>query len=230
MMSPPPRIDFRGIARRNLGTARRLMGGADFELRYACLELRMAIEALAYDTLQNYADDVSDLLDQAHKEWQPKKVLQMLLEYDPISSTSLRMRAQPLGPDGEPKGEPYIHEITEHRLDVKWAAKAHGSLGSFLHQRTIAHINDGKEVDHDTMLREAERVAAELDRILASEVFGIRIATRFGYPCPACPAEISVALGPLMVFGKAKTRCTDCGGEWIATSDGSGTPKFTPIP
>lgn len=229
-MSPPPRIQFRNMARQNLETARRLMAGTDRELRYACLELRMAIEALAYDTLQNYADDISHVLDQAHKEWQPKKVLAALLEYDPISSTSLRMRAQPIGADGEPVGEPYVHEATEHRLNVNWAAKAHWSMGSFLHQRTIAQVNDGKEVDRETMLREAERIASELDKILASEVFGIRIDTRLGYPCPACEAEISVAMGPFMVFGKAKTQCASCGGRWIASSNGTGRPEFTPIP
>lgn len=54
--------------------------GDDDSLRYACLELRMAIEHLFYDMIPSYADEVpNDLI----RQWQPKEVIHALLDCDP---------------------------------------------------------------------------------------------------------------------------------------------------
>ena len=47
-MTPPPLIPFRQYAAEHVAAAKRWLEGSGAELRYACLELRLAVEALAY--------------------------------------------------------------------------------------------------------------------------------------------------------------------------------------
>ncbi|WP_295708903.1 hypothetical protein [uncultured Brevundimonas sp.] len=89
-MPQPPQIPFRQYARDHVEAGRRLIEGHGSELRYACLELRLAIEALAYSTLQNYSEDVDGAVDRAHDHWQPNKVLEELITYDPMADAGLR--------------------------------------------------------------------------------------------------------------------------------------------
>ncbi len=60
--------------------ARLLASGEPFNARYACLELRMALECLSYDLLRLYRDDVPDAL---LETWQASAVLDALLDIDP---------------------------------------------------------------------------------------------------------------------------------------------------
>jgi hypothetical protein len=67
------KIDFRLRGRRYLDAAHRLPESGDSaSLRYACLELRMCIEALAYDRLQAYLPEVPNSV---MKKWTPRHVL-----------------------------------------------------------------------------------------------------------------------------------------------------------
>ncbi|MBN8931564.1 MAG: hypothetical protein J0G97_06625 [Rhizobium pusense] len=78
-MAEKARLDgnfpFREIARRHLETADELLGGQGRQLIYACLELRLAIEAIAYDTLQAYEKNLSSEIADAYAHWQPSKIL-----------------------------------------------------------------------------------------------------------------------------------------------------------
>lgn len=227
-MPVPPYIPFREFARQCVGAAKRLMLGTDDELRYACLELRLAIEALAYDTLQSYSEDVGDAVDLAHREWQPSKVLKALCDYDPIADLALRIEVREVGSDGNPKRGPPMFTGVDDRFDAEWAEKAHRSMGSFLHHRTISQIRRGKQIDRILLLREAERIVGRLEAILASPIHGTRSGLRFGYSCPDCGGHISVAKLPLLLMGQAKTSCSSCGAEWEAASGGEdAAPKFT---
>ncbi len=227
-MPAPPHIFFREFARQHVGAAKRLMLGTDDELRYACLELRLAIEALAYDTLQSYSEDVDDAVNLAYREWQPSKVLKALCDYDPIADRALRIELWEVGSDENPKRERPMFTGVDDRFTAEWAEKAHRSMSSFLHQRTISQIRRGKYIDRIVMLREAKRVIGRLEAILASPIHGTRSSLRFGYSCPDCGGHISVAMLPLLLMGQAKTSCSSCGAEWEASSGGEdGAPKFT---
>jgi hypothetical protein len=61
---------------------------------------------------------------------------------------------------------------------TEWREKAHRPMGSFLHRRTIAQLNRGNRIDEAILGREAARVVAPIDYILASEVPGMRLSTR----------------------------------------------------
>jgi hypothetical protein len=228
-MTPRPRFPFRQQAEEHVSTAKRLLAAGAPELRYACLELRLAIEALAYDTLQNYAEDISPDVEAAYQHWQPGKVLKQLRAYDPIADQPLKIEMR-LVATGRLGSEAHTLSAVDDRFTAGWAAKAHTSMGSFLHQRTISHVRNGKPIDERVLLREARRVITRLENILASEVHDLRTEIRFGYPCPACSADISVGIGPLMI-GKAQTDCASGGAKWtVEGSDVSGVPLFSRVP
>ena len=44
----------------------------------------------APSTLQNYSEDVDGAVDRAHDHWQPNKVLEELITYDPMADAGLR--------------------------------------------------------------------------------------------------------------------------------------------
>lgn len=57
-----------------------LIQESEESLRYACLELRYCIESIAYEYLKlNEKRVPEDVLG----TWQPKKVMEILLQYDP---------------------------------------------------------------------------------------------------------------------------------------------------
>jgi hypothetical protein len=213
-MPQPPQIPFRQYAKDHVLAARRLLEGQGNELRYACLELRLAIEALAYSTLQTYSEDVDDAVARAHDHWQPNKVLEALAAYDPMADVGLTVTFHTVSRDGS-VGE-HVFSGTDRRFTAEWAAKAHRSMGSFLHQRTISQIKRGKTINETDLRRQANEVLEMLDGILASEVHDIRLGVRFGYQCPDCQSEMSVAMTPLLLTGRASTTCPGCGVAWLA--------------
>ena len=73
--------DFRAEARQHLSAARSLLQGpGEAAARYACLELRMTIEAMTYELFQLY---LKELPRSAMVHWQPGKVIRELLAADP---------------------------------------------------------------------------------------------------------------------------------------------------
>src|SRR5450830_563580 len=78
-------MQFRHEARQALARAKALLAqGDDQALRYAALELRLTLEAIAYDRLHDYRRDVPPSV---YETWQPPKVLRLLLEIDPRADT-----------------------------------------------------------------------------------------------------------------------------------------------
>lgn len=226
-MRPPGTIPFQSIAKDHLAKAKTLLeGGPDHEI-YSCLELRLAIEAMAYEILQSYSDDLSEEVNAAFREWHPRAVLDHLLAHDPLADRPLRivMRAQPVYQDGS-RGEAIVVDETEDRFDAKWASKAHAALSSFLHQSTINRRRSGKAIDRTKLRRKAKEVIARLDSIVASKLSNARLDLRFGYPCPACGKDLSVAILPLM-RGTAQTSCSACETVWDVSPGGGDVPHFT---
>src|SRR5437868_10079330 len=83
--------DFRHRARKHVKNAKELLAQAgENAARYACLECRMAIEALTYQTLEAYLSEVPNSV---MAQWTPKKVMDELLEVDPRADKSVTLFA-----------------------------------------------------------------------------------------------------------------------------------------
>src|SRR5207253_6641895 len=76
-------INYRNDARRQLRRGEAEMESGDAErLKYAALELRMAMESLTYDRALAYKEEFPPA---EYETWQPRKVMAVLLDIDPTA-------------------------------------------------------------------------------------------------------------------------------------------------
>ena len=76
-------MNYRSLAREHVTvSADQLESGHDYALSYAALELRMAMEAITYDRAAAFKDEFPV---EEYDTWQPKKVMNVLLEIDPTA-------------------------------------------------------------------------------------------------------------------------------------------------
>ncbi|MEE9387036.1 MAG: hypothetical protein V3U96_00365 [Paracoccaceae bacterium] len=180
------KINFRNSARNHVTAAKEFSAMDEGRgLRAACLELRMAIEALAYDLLQTYNAEVGE---SAMDKWQPRKVIDELLYVDPHADKTSHIAVGVEEEYGKPAKE--MRSLgTDHRFTVKWANKAHNSLGSYLHEPTIAQHRDGKVGQDHKIKTKIDEILAELEPIFASPIRGSNFGIFVTFDC-ACGFKI----------------------------------------
>jgi DNA-directed RNA polymerase subunit RPC12/RpoP len=171
--------NYRHRARQHVQRAKdHLADGKSETLRYACLELRMAIEALTYERLEAYLSEVSN---DVMKKWQPKQVLAELLFVDPTADSSGQLWVGREDQPGVPaKDMKFLG--TDERFTVKWATKAHNTLGGFLHEPTIAQLQAGKE-NEATIRERAAEIVTELERVLSATLSNVNFGVFCTIPC-----------------------------------------------
>lgn len=184
--------------------AEELLRGEGQQLVYACLELRLAIEAIVYETLQAYEKNLSPEVAEAHQHWQPNKVLELLYAHDPLVDTSLRVQIREVGEDGAPVDGSPLFDGIDQRLTVNWVEKAHRSLGSFVHQRTISQLKKGKAIDETKLRTEANRICIGIKEVLRSEVYGIQITSE------ACGSDLAATMASLILEEFVDVKCEAC--------------------
>lgn len=201
---PEDRINYRSKARAHVKAARERLEAADpFGSVYACLHSRFAIEALAYELLQDYLSEVSP---EAMSRWTPKAVLNDLLNIsdDACSPISLTIGLNP----GKDEPQQTI-TLDSHRFSAEWANKMHNALGSFLHQPTIRQLRREPEADIPGLARQkAEQALSELERVLASKVWSFR-AHRLVKT--TCKCGYLVARDIEFLNAGKEVICSDCG-------------------
>src|SRR5262245_6060897 len=118
--------NMRWSARECVTRAKNLLAiGDEPSARYACLELRFAIEYITYDLLQPYRNELPyDII----KKWQPREFLGDMRSVDPYadcSSTLSVAREAPLGVAPSPSDEGWKLLGEDRRLEKDWAVKKH---------------------------------------------------------------------------------------------------------
>lgn len=201
---------FREQARKHLKAAEELLCGEGQQLVYACLELRLAIEAIVYETLQVYEKNLSPEVAEAHQHWQPSKVLELLSAHDPLVDTSLRVQVRKVGENGAPVGSAPLFDGIDRRLSVDWVEKAHRSLGSFLHQRTISQLKKGKAIRETKLRTEASRICVGIKEVLGSEVYGIQFTGGLPLCCGTCGSILVARMASLILEEFVDVKCETC--------------------
>lgn len=180
-------MDFRQRARHALERARcELKSGDNERLKYAALELRMAMEALTYDRARAFKDEIPP---SEYGKWQPKKLLQVLLEIEPTADrdSNIAIRAETAA--GEP-GE-ICMTGSERVLNLSTIKAHYDALGSFLHLPTFDKASSfGDRKPFDDLRAHCERVAVEIDKALSSSVYNITIGHFSSKNCDHCGSVI----------------------------------------
>jgi hypothetical protein len=172
--------NFRHLARESLARARaELASEASSRLKFAALELRMAIESVTYERAQSYKDEIPP---SEYRTWQPKKLMQVLVDIEPNADKGVSIA---FGIEEVPGVE--AKEMTwlgaESVFDLK-AIKAHyDALGSYLHMPTLKQLEESGEPDLSKLRSRCDAIIALLDKVLTSPVFNINFGTFSAIKC-----------------------------------------------
>lgn len=179
-------MTYRNDAQRALNRAKtELESQSDERLKYAALELRMAMESLTYDRAVAYKDEFPE---SEYETWQPKKVMQVLLEIDPAADKDCSFAFGEEPALGEEPVE--MHSLgTETVLNMSTIKAHYDALGSFLHVQTLKQRKSGKQLDFPKIRARCDEIATGIDKALASPVWNLTPGHFTTFDCD-CGAKV----------------------------------------
>jgi DNA-directed RNA polymerase subunit RPC12/RpoP len=209
--------NYRSDARRQLQRAKDELASSDVErLKYAALELREAMESLTYDRALAYKDDFPP---SEYETWQPKKVMQVLLEIDPNADKDSSIA---FGIEPSPGQTPELMQSlgTEKVLNMKMLKKHYDALGSYLHVQSMKQRRTGVKIDFDAMRTRCEAIAVFVEDVLKSKVFNSTLGIYTTAKCVRCAKPVRKKWPD----GKTKinAKCFECGADYIVEDMGDG--------
>lgn len=216
---------MRDLARECLSRARHLLSlGDEASLRYACLELRFAIEYITYSQLQAYWDELPS---EALKKWTPKQLISEMLEVDPTADKSATI-AYGLEPSEgvAPPPEEMIILGTDQRFSLKWANKNHNTLGNFLHAPTIRQIETGDVATAAAIAKKATAVVNQCEEILKSPIYGVNFGIFFDFTCTYCQTSIHKREGSFT--SEQGVVCPNCSAVYDCQPTSEGKLRISP--
>jgi transcription elongation factor Elf1 len=210
--------DMRWSARECVVRAKTLLANGDEpSARYACLELRSAIEYIVYNQVQTYRDELPyDVI----KKWQPRELIGEMLRVDPLadcSSTLSFTREAAPGVTPEPSAEGWKSLGEDHRLEKGWAVKKHNTLGNYLHAPTIHQLESGTAPPLETIIARATEVLQECEQVLSSKIFNGNFGEFFWFNCGDCKTQMRVRIHD--PNQKQVVTCRQCGAKYDAEFD-----------
>jgi hypothetical protein len=165
-----------------------LDSGDPHRLRYACLELRLALERIAYQKLQLRLGDISSAEITA---WQPRRVMDTLMELvDPhiALDAEIRMGQRPGG--GDPATDTFTPIGRIKGIDPKLIGKHWQKLGSFLHMVKPAKKGERpKEPDAKKLATFIREVIAYVTEVTAT-AFDAHFSEKVSFKCGSCDQMI----------------------------------------
>jgi hypothetical protein len=208
-------MDFRSEAKSALERARvELASNAPERLKYAALELRTGLEAITYDRMRMYKDDIPP---EEYATWQPKKVMQLLLDIDPYADQGCVVHIGIEKEYGKPSDD-MKYMGTEQVLSMSTLKKHYDALGSYLHMPTSKQIKENAIPSLDKLRIRCGEIAIELDKALSSGMFNVHLGSSSTMECFRCNTPIRRHL-PLSKE-QVDAKCFNCNATYIVTRVG----------
>ena len=157
------------------------------ELRYAALELRLCLEAMTYDKLKLFADNLpSSFLE---KTWQPPQLHRRMKQLDAMADESFDLHMGGIAAPGvPPKDEEFVLVGTHKAFELKWLIKNYNKLGSILHlQRNPLSAEEGK------WRRDIVQIADEIENAQRGTILGSFFADKLTFECEICETPVTVS-------------------------------------
>lgn len=176
-------MNYRNTARMQCQSAKSLLSaGTDDDILLAALKLRMALESITYDRSKGYADDLGP---EAMKTWQPKKLMERMLEVDPHADSNATLS---YGKEPSPGEAPESMRVlgTDQVLNLRTLKKHYDALGSYLHTPTLAQIEQNKSHDFAKLASRCQQIIDALETALSSKVWNSTLAIRGEIECTEC--------------------------------------------
>lgn len=139
-------------------------------IRYACLELRYCIEAISYEKAKLYR---KHLPYEVVAKWQPRKLIDALVEFDPYVNENFSINLWFENQDGSK--DKLIFSGSHNCLPSTFLKKHYNKLGFYLHVPTIAQKDsyvDSQETAKikDYLLSIADSIRASADNLIDSNI------------------------------------------------------------
>lgn len=218
------KIPYRSMAASALDRAKALFAAhSDETLRYVALELRLVLELITYDRAQAYQDEIPQ---DVYATWQPKELMQTLIEIDPhadqTSSMSMGLQeAQGLA------SEEMKFLGTDNALSLDTIRKNYNALSSYLHAPTLKQQISGGSQRLDKLRVRAENLIWALETVLASEIWNVKFGPRLTVNCSWCG---QTAIRRVKSEDREwQVRCLSCGGLHRATKYDESRVKTRPV-
>lgn len=189
-------------------------------LRYACLEMRFCLELLAYELIELHE---KELPEEVFQVWQPKRVIEELLTFDPDIEKDSVISVGFEGSAGEPPKQMLVLG-EEKGLTRKFIGKHHGKLSSFLHAPTFAKLRSGASLDKAAVAAYLQELVPEVETLCLSPRSNLAMFVTF--ECRACKKTIvrnheSLAEGAIVTCTK-----TGCGATYTVSGLDTHTPSL----
>jgi hypothetical protein len=219
-------VNFRQRARDALDRAKVEIASNDSErLKYAALELRMAIEAVTYERAQSYRDELPP---SAYETWQPKKLMQVLLEIEPRADKSSSIAFGREDVPGEPAKQ-MTFLGSEQVFGLKAIKGHYDALGSYLHSPTLKQLEEKGSLDINRLKERCEEIVAALDAVLTSRVFNINFGNFTSIECMNSDCGRPIRKRHPHGVEVLAAKCYECNAEYEITADANGEWLWRPM-
>lgn len=168
----------------------------------ACIELRMAIECIAYRIFETYADEFTE---EFMDTWQPGKLIDELKEIDQFVDQDVTLS---VGSDSSDSPREMHLVGTDRRPKGSWLKESYNALGNFVHERTVAQIKSTASENLQRRKQKFEEIALEVDRILDADLWNLNLKISVSAACN-CGFLMTRREGFLIRDGRVK--CALCG-------------------
>lgn len=216
-------MNYRNSASAHLKNAENeLASKSDQRLKYAALELRMAMEALTYDRALAYKEEFPP---SEYETWQPRKVMSVLLEIDPMADKDSSLAVGVEEQYGVPASQ--TDSLGSERvLGMSVLGKHYDALGSYLHVQSMKHAREGKLLDMTKIRSRCEEIAGFVSQALSSPIFNVTLGNFATLKCLECeePIRKRIPFGQQEVLAE----CYQCKATYTITEEGSGKVRWTP--
>jgi hypothetical protein len=199
-----------------------LLSGVDDDVLLATLKLRMALESITYDRSKGFAEELGP---EKMKTWQPKKLMERMLEVDPQADADATLAFGEEPSSGETPESMTLLD-TDHVLYLRTLKKHYDALGSYLHTPTLAQIEQCKSHDFAKLRRRCDQIVQSLETVLSSKVWNSTLAIRSEIECSECGAVIRRRLPKDMT--ERVVQCWSCVASYTMTETDDHKVRFEP--
>ena len=186
------------------------------------------MEALTYERAMAYADDFPP---SEYGTWQPRKVMQALLEIDPKADIGAGLAIGLEETPGKPAADMKFLGA-EHVLSMTAIREHYDAIGNFLHVQTRKQLQEERPENFESLRKRCETLVGEIRRTLSSTIYNLRAGVPLTFHCTRCrkPMAKTMPLGVVTV----EVRCFHCNALYELRGDGISnetvcSPKVTDV-
>ncbi|CAK0740277.1 hypothetical protein CCP1ISM_1180002 [Azospirillaceae bacterium] len=168
--------NFRSEACAALTRAKEELGSNDDNrLKYAALELRLAMEAVTYSRALALKDEIPP---EEYKTWQPRKLMQVLHDIDPRLGMTKIIRIGRQDDIHTPAPPERMRTAgTDVVFELKHLKKHYDAIGSYLHMPSLDQATKDQSQAFVKLRKRCQCIAELLDRVLSSSIFNSTFGT-----------------------------------------------------